>query len=369
VVSLEGFRGAVIVGMILVNDPGARATYAELQHSVWNGWTFADTIAPAFLWIVGVSLVFSFTKRLKGGASRSQLFRHVLRRAAILFVLGLVYEGLPNIIDLARGGSGSLDTWRFVGTLQRIALSYLFASAIVLSFRTRAQAMWVVGLLVVHWALMMLVPVPGFGAGVLSPLGNLQRYVDHILVGSHAKSVDPLGMMGTLPSIATTLMGALTGRYLQLESSAGRRAARMFAAGIALVVIGLALGQVIPINKHLISPPFTILVTGLSLAAFALCYWVVDVRRIRGWTVPFVAVGMNAIFIFVLDGTVSELLLSKGITAADGHWTSIKGTLYERLFAPLGTPMATSFLFALVWLTGVWLIALFMYRKRWFVKV
>src|SRR5271165_73687 len=153
-VSLDVFRGATIAAMILVNNPGSSAAYWPLKHAVWNGWTPTDLIFPFFLFIVGVSLMFSFASRLRRGDSRRTLLQHTLRRSATIFAIGLLLNGLPHF---------TLATWRIPGVLQRIAIAYLAAAVITLYSRTNARIAWIAALLVGYWALMRFVPVPGYG--------------------------------------------------------------------------------------------------------------------------------------------------------------------------------------------------------------
>src|SRR5580700_8586436 len=156
--SLDVFRGATMALMVLVNNSGDGAhTYGPLQHADWNGWTLTDTVFPAFLWIVGVAITLSLGKRLADGAQRSKLFLQVLRRAAILYVLGLVVYAYPF----------DLSTQRLLGVLQRIAICYLIAAAIYLTTGLRGQLIWLVSLLAGYWLIMKLAPVPGYGAGQL----------------------------------------------------------------------------------------------------------------------------------------------------------------------------------------------------------
>jgi predicted acyltransferase len=197
-VSLDVFRGATMALMVLVNDSGDGShTYGPLQHSEWNGWTLTDTVFPSFLWIVGVAVTLSLGKRLMAGVPRSRLFAQVLRRAAILYVLGLVVYAYP--LDLS--------TQRLLGVLQRIAICYLIVSAIYLTTGIRGQIVWIVSLLGGYWLIMMLAPTPGYGAGHLDVERNFAHYVDTVVLGRHnylsTKTWDPEGIVSTIPAIAT----------------------------------------------------------------------------------------------------------------------------------------------------------------------
>ena len=247
-VSLDAFRGTTMALMVLVNNSGDWShTYAPLSHSTWNGWTITDVVFPSFLWIVGVAITLSLGGRLARGVAKSRLMLQVLRRAAILYALGVVGYLLPNF---------DFGTMRLLGVLQRIAICYLIASAIYLyAPRIRTQILWIVSLLVGYWLIMTLIPVPGYGAGRLDVDGNLAHYVNRIVLGHHnyafTKTWDPEGIVSTLPSIATALFGILAGHLLRLSHDLDWKTTRLFFAGNALIALGLICDIWLPINKAL----------------------------------------------------------------------------------------------------------------------
>ena len=234
-VSLDAFRGITIALMILVNTPGdGEASYWPLKHAAWHGWTPTDVVFPSFLWIAGLALTIAFERRLAAGATRGRVFLQTARRAVILYAIGLFLCGFP-LIDLA--------TLRWMGVLQRIAICTLVGSAIWLTTSVRGRIGWIVGLLATYWALMMLVPVPGYGAGRLDVEGNLAHYVDRMVLGAHnwaeTKTWDPEGCVSTLPAIATFLFGTLAGTWLRGSGPLSTRLAGLAAAGAGLVALGL----------------------------------------------------------------------------------------------------------------------------------
>ncbi|MGB6121827.1 MAG: heparan-alpha-glucosaminide N-acetyltransferase domain-containing protein, partial [Bacteroidota bacterium] len=254
--SLDAFRGATIAGMILVNNPGTwGAVYPQLLHARWHGWTFTDWIFPFFLWIVGVAMTLSFAKRMERGEGRKTLMMHVLRRSAIIFGLGLLLSAFP--FGLVPGHDFSLASLRIPGVLQRIAICYLVASLIVLNTSLRGQVIWLLALLVCYWLAIMLIPVPGYGAGLLEPTGNLCWYIDSHLLAGHtwsgapAPGFDPEGILSTIPAIGTTLFGVLTGHLLRSGLSREEKTVWMFVGGNALLLAGVILDIWLPINKNL----------------------------------------------------------------------------------------------------------------------
>ena len=175
-------------------------------------------------------MTLSLAKRVASGVPRSKLFLQVLRRAAILYCLGLFLYGFPDF---------DLHTLRLLGVLQRIAICYAIASAIYLTTSIRGQIVWIVGLLVSYWMLMTLVPVPGYGPGRLDVEGNLAHYVDRLVLGAHnydeTKTWDPEGVVSTLPAIATALFGVMAGHILRLRRDLAERTTWLFVAGTLLL--------------------------------------------------------------------------------------------------------------------------------------
>jgi predicted acyltransferase len=360
--------------MLLVNNPGSwDEIYAPLRHAPWNGWTPTDLVFPSFLWIVGVSLTLSFARRLEEGGGQARLMPHVWRRSAIIFGLGLLLAAFP--FGLLGTHTFSLGTLRIPGVLQRIALCYLAASAIFLQTRWRGQLAWTAGLLAAYWAMLAWIPVPGHGAGKLVATGCLPWWVDsHLLAGhtwsgARAPGFDPEGLLSTLPAIASTLLGALAGQVLRGPETGSAKAARLGGLGLGLLLAGLAMNLWMPINKNLWTPSFAVFMAGLSTLLFAGFYWVIDVRRFRTWATPLVMFGMNAIVIYALAGLSAKLLGLLTWTRGDGATGSLKRWIYEMFFRTWASPVDASLAFALVFVAVHGLVAWFLWRRKWFVKV
>ncbi len=354
-VSLDAFRGATMALMVIVNSPGDGAhAYGPLNHSAWNGWTITDVVFPSFLWIVGVAMTLSLGKRVAEGAAKSQLYLQVLKRALVLYCLGLVLYGFPRY---------DLSTLRLMGVLQRIAICYAIAAAIYLTSSLRGQIMWILGLLGSYWLIMMLVPVPGYGAGNLDVEHNLAHYVDWIVLGAHnyasTKTWDPEGIISTLPAIATALFGIMAGHILRLRKDLAERTTWLFVAGNVLLALGLICNHWLPINKKLWTSSFSLFMAGLDFVIFAICLWLIDGRGYQRFVKPAVIMGMNAIVVYMASELVEEILHTL-------HW---RGWIYQTLFAPLASPYNASLIYAVAYMLAMYLIAYVMYRKRWFVKV
>lgn len=372
--SLDVFRGATIAGMNLVNNPGDWGKiYAPWKHAPWNGWTYTDTVFPFFLWIVGVAMTFSFAKRVERGDDKKKLFMHVVVRAAVIFGLGLFLSGFP--FGLAFDHHFSLAAIRIPGVLQRIAVCYLISSAIFLTTGISGQIRWIVSLLGVYWLAMKLIPVPGFGAGILDPTGNLCWYIDSTVLAGHTWSgapvpgFDPEGLFSTLPAIATTLFGVLTGHFLRVNTSQEEKTAWMFTTGSVLMLVGLIMDNWLPINKNLWTSSYSVFMAGLALACFAFCYWIIDVKGYKKWSKPFEIYGLNALTMFFLAGLFGRLTAIIKWTGSDGAVISLKSYYYRNLFLSVADPMIASFLHSLFYVVGLFLIAYIMYRKKWFVRI
>ena len=355
IVSLDVFRGATMAFMVLVNNAGdGRHVYAPLEHAEWHGWTPTDVVFPSFVWIAGVALALSLSKRMALGVSRSMLFRQVFRRAAILYVLGLLVYAAPAF---------NPSTQRLLGVLQRIAICYLAGAAIYLTTRLRGQIAWIVGLFAVYWLLMAYAPVPGYGAGRLDVEGNFAHYVDRVVLGAHnyrpTKTWDPEGIVSTLPAIATALFGIVCAHLLRLKRTLAKRALAMTALGAALIIAGLVCNIWLPINKKLWTDSFALFMAGLDFVMFAACLWLVDGRGYKRGLLPFIAIGMNPITIYMASELLSETLDMTGWHRA----------IYAHIFAPLASPVNASLLWALAFTALMAVLAWVMYRRNWVIRI
>jgi predicted acyltransferase len=356
--ALDTFRGLTIAGMILVNNPGTwDAVYGPLRHADWHGWTPTDLIFPFFLFIVGVSIALALGRRAATGGAQGKLYLKIVRRSVIIFALGLVIYGFPYY---------QLSTLRIPGVLQRIAVCYLVASIVFLKTGWKGQAIIATGLLVAYWLLMILVPVPGYGAGDLSMEGNLAAYLDRQLLAGHTWKplYDPEGLLSSVPAIATTLFGVMAGSWILSKREGLEKTVGLFVAGTAGIIIGWAWGAWFPINKALWTSSYTVLTAGMALQFLALCYWLVDIKGYRRWTGPFVIFGVNAIAVYVLSSIMATALDTwhiRGVT--------IKEFLYSNLFASWAAPINASLLWAISYVL-FWLgVMTLLYRRKIFIKV
>jgi predicted acyltransferase len=363
-VSLDVFRGITIAGMVLVNNPGTwEHIYWPLEHAQWHGWTPTDFVFPFFLFIVGVAITLAFGSRVESG-STSDLYLKIVKRSLIIFGIGLFLNALPYF---------GLSELRIPGVLQRIAACYFFASILFLTTKRRTQVAITIALLLGYWLLVKVIPAPGFTAGDLTKEGSLPSFIDRVVFGKHvwaqAKVYDPEGLLSTIPALATTLIGVLTGSWLRSKRSGYEKVAGLFVAGAICVAIGWAWNSFFPINKALWTSSYVLFTGGLALQFLALCYWMIDIKGYRRWARPFEIFGLNAIALYVVADLIAVLLEVIHISGPDGAKISLGSWVFEKLFASWASPVNASLAFAvtfvLVCLGLMWIL----YRRKIFIKI
>jgi predicted acyltransferase len=425
VLSVDVLRGLTIALMILVNDPGDWAhTYAQLDHAKWNGFTLTDFVFPNFLFLVGASIIFSLQSRIARSASgildratKKTLALHIIRRSFLIFAIKMFLTAFPYF---------HYTHFRIYGVLTRIALCYLVAGLICLiTQRVRTLAAITATLLIGYWILMRFVPVPGLGIPthdfpILDPYNNLTAWLDRAISTFTQRTIDtgtlyentrdPEGLLSTLPSIATTLIGSLTALWLRrpvLEARHPERSAQrgvegprdpslnqtartiqpptparilagLISAGILGLLAGLLWNLTFPINKNLWTSSFVLYAAGWSLLTLALCYWFIDMRRLNDtptgkallW--PWLVFGSNAITAFVVSNLIVKIML--WIKVSDSFSTTGKPVTawlwtYHHLFARNGSTNITSLAFAIAVVAACFLPNWLLWRKRIFLKV
>jgi len=338
--------GAIVEGLAkAVNVPALNAIVPQLEHVRWEGLHFWDTIWPLFMFIVGVSIAFSTTRRRAAGSSRRTLYLHAARRAAILFVLGMMAQGNLLTWDLSK-------LWPCYSVLHGIAAGYVIAVAVTLEFRPRAQILITAVFLLLYWALLMLVPVPGVGAGVLTPTGNMATWIDQLVLGRfhHGENTWFVSYLGFASSI---LLGLMAGHILLSSRTAAAKLRLLAAAGVGCLAAGLVWSLALPIIKLLWTSSFVLVTAGFSFLALALFYWMVDVRGWRRWAFPFRVIGLNPIVAYMTMSLVDLRSIGKifvgGLLPRVGRWDDL---------------LSETAAFLVLWLFLYW-----MYRTRSFVKI
>jgi predicted acyltransferase len=368
-VSLDVARGITIAFMILVNNGGSgRYSYSQLEHSAWNGWTLTDLVFPSFLFIAGISIVFSNESRMARGESKATLRLHVLKRAVILFLLGLVVNGFPLF---------HLGTLRIYGVLQRIAICFLFASLLYLwNSRAWIAATTAVVALLGYWILMRWVPIPGIGVPthavpLLDPNNNWVAYLDRkILPGRLYEGVrDPEGLISDIPAMGTILFGVLTGIWLRRPISQAAKYTGLRYAALTGVLLGVLWNVWFPINKKLWTSSYVLFAAGCTLLLLAICFYAVEIREwTRGWTFPWLVFGSNAITAYVFSELLSAALSTISVHDGGGV-TNLQQYIYQHWFFPVVNPSFGSLLYAIAFVLVCFLPVLWLYRKKIFIKI
>ena len=370
--SLDVFRGITIMGMILVNNPGTwSAIYPQLEHAKWHGCTFTDLIFPFFLFIVGVAISYSLSKRKSQGGDMKSLYLNVFRRGIILFSLGLILAGFP--FGLLFGHQFSFSTIRIPGVLQRIAVVYMIASILFLTTNTKFQYWFTGSILVIYTMLMSWIPVPGVGPGNFEPGTNLSAWIDRLILGNHlwsgTKLWDPEGILSTLPAVGSAMLGIFTGNLLRSEKDPTTKTVWLYVGGSVLMVAGWIWSFWFPMNKNIWTSSYVLWTAGLGLNFLAFCYWFIDVKKITWWIKPFQVYGMNAITVFFLSGIVGRIMYMVKWTGADGNIVTIQSYLFNTFFLswmqPINASLAWAIFYILAWLGLMWIL----YAKKIFIKV
>jgi predicted acyltransferase len=369
-VSLDVLRGATVALMILVNNAGGQAiSFVELRHSVWNGCSVADVVFPMFLFIVGASIAIALPRRLERDRSKSAVLIQVLKRAALIAMVGLVLNALPMF---------QMGQLRYYGVLQRIALCYLFASVIFLFGRAPACAAAIVVALLGYWILLGYVPVPGYGipgidVPMLDPHGNLTAWMDRELVPAahlyHQGFYDPEGLLSTVPAVATTLFGTLSTIWLRSAGNA-RRSAWLLLCGVFLLLAGLFWGQSFPLNKRLWTSSFVLFNAGLDIALLATLHWGIDCRaeltpRLRQGMMPFLAFGSNALTAYVFSEVLAVVLSATPVA----HRETLQQWLFRLLPTGLGSPPFLSLVYSVLFVAVCFVPVMMLYRRKVFIKL
>ncbi len=324
----------------------------QLEHKEWQGFAFYDLIFPLFVFIVGVSTVFSLSKTIAQEGKRAAAGR-VIRRGLFLYILGIIYSG------------GFMSEWpdiRLLGVLNRIAICYLVTGLIFLAFELKGMVAICVALLAGYWALMTFVPVPGVGAGVFEPGRNLSNYLDaQYLPGKKYDGTwDPEGLLSTLPAISTCLLGVFCGLLLKNRTTDEMRKVRLLiGGGIAAVAVGWLWGMQFPVIKKIWTSSYVLVAGGYSAVLLGAFYAVVDVWKYRKWCQPFVWIGMNSITVYMAKNIVDFRKLATRFAGGD-----IKAFLDTAFTKGMG-----EFVIGIVSLTIAILFCRFLYQRKIFLRL
>jgi predicted acyltransferase len=358
--SLDGLRGFdmlwIIGGQLIVHglakawpDRFWIGLSAQFEHVRWQGLHAFDVIWTLFMFMVGVSIAFSLAKRKRMHESHGALYAHTVKRAALLFILGMIAQG--NLLEF------NLSTFHpFYSVLHGIAAGYLIATIVTLNFKVKGQAITTAVFLLIYWILLMTIPVPGVGRGVLTPQGNAATYLDHLVFGRFYYA--PLGQENTwilsyLGFASSVLLGVIAGEFLLSSRTKKAKCFLLYGYGAGLVVAGLIWSLWLPIIKLVWTSSFVLVAGGISCLLMATFYLIIDVMGYRKWIFPFTVIGMNALAVYMatemFDFRKIGNIFVGGLLPRVGPWDEV--------------------LSAVAALTIIWLILYWMYRTKTFVKL
>ncbi len=357
-VSLDAFRGLTIAGMILVNNPGSWSyVYPPLAHAKWHGCTPTDLVFPFFLFIMGVAMWFSFKAFDHKLTKKASL--KIVKRTVLIFLIGTALHLFSMLIF-------KKENLRIMGVLERIALAYGFASFITLSLNKKNIILLSGIFLLGYWFILWF-----FGGDAPYELAtNVVRKVDLAILGEKALYTgdgipfDPEGLLSTIPSIVTVLLGYLTGQMIDNQSDRKTVVLNMFLLGLPALLIGLVWDYAFPINKKLWTSSYVIYTAGYALIILAFFIYLIDIKPYKKYFQPFVVYGMNPLFIYLLAGVWIVTYFAFNINGSNMYnW------LYTSIFVPVAGNMNGSLLFAIFHVVLFWLIGLILYRRKIFIKI
>lgn len=361
--ALDVLRGITISGMILVNMPGSWSyVYAPLKHADWHGCTPTDLVFPFFLFVMGVSIFFSFSKYNDGLNSTS--LKKIGKRSLMIFMIGLFLNSFPQWeMDFSK--------LRIMGVLQRIAVVYAFSSILILSLKKKGLFVASILLLLIHWAGLYI-----FGGNAPYSLQeNATIGIDTFILGnSHmyhgfGTAFDPEGLFSSISSIVSVLIGYAVGMLIN-KSNKQRLPINLSLWGIVLVATGLIWSAILPLNKPLWTGSYVLYTAGLAMLLLSLLVWIVDIKEYKKWTSFFVVFGVNPLFIFAFSILWTKIILKIiWITNSNGELVNGYNALYQEIFVPLAGNMNGSLFFGLAHIVFFWFLGWILYKNRIFIKV
>jgi predicted acyltransferase len=362
-VSLDIFRGMTIAFMIIVNTPGSwKYVYAPLRHAEWHGCTPTDLVFPFFLFIVGVSSWFSLKKY--GNEINSSSLLRIFRRMVAIFATGLFLTIFPYF-------ARDYSMLRIMGVLQRIALAYGFGAIICLT--VKKDYLWVVTavLLLLYWALLAFLG----GADPYSLNDNFALKADLAILGKNHMykgfgiPFEPEGLLSTIPSICTVIIGYFTGELISKGSANGKTVIKLLIIGAGTAGLGYLWGMVFPINKALWTSSYVLYSAGFAMIILSLIFLIADVLKFRMWGTFFVIFGTNALFTFAMAAIWTKLMLYVIKIPTGGEKVSFYTWFYEKVCVPVAGNLNGSLMFAIIQVLLLWSIALILYRKKIMIRL
>lgn len=370
--TIDVFRGITITAMILVNNPGSWSyVYAPLRHAEWHGWTPTDLIFPFFIFLVGWSIYASKAAQAQFAQPSSGIVKAAVRSLK-LFALGLFLALFfynfrdPNFSWL----NERLADIRIMGVLQRIAVVYFLTYLIVAHCRLASQGLIAISLILIYVIGVYFLPYADVNG--LPYQGNLALgftfidYLDtHIIGRNHLYqgalqpfASDPEGLFSTIPAIVSCLSGAWLAMWMHKRPISLSYCLRLVATGAILAAAGMHLDSLIPINKPMWTPSYVLLSSGFAILSVGCLSYLLDLKKWRMWSAPFIVFGINSIAFFMFAGVFGRLLLMVSV----GN-LSLKQWLFANALAPIWGNFLGSLVFALLFLVLSYALMYAMYRR------
>jgi predicted acyltransferase len=327
---------------------GAEWLGNQMEHVQWEGFHFEDLIFPLFMFISGVAITYSVKAKLEKKVPKRKLFIKVLQRMVILILLGILYNGTFK---------NGFEQGRIASVLGQIGIGYFFAATIVIYFSSiKSRLIWLGGILAGIGAIQLLIPVPGYGAGVLTPEGSINGFIDQLILPGrlYGRTFDPEGILCSISATGITLMGTFAGHILRMKrTSDWKKTGYLVVAGLSSVVIALLLSTFYPIIKSVWTSSFNLLTGGISFILLALFYLIIDHWGFKSWAFYFRIIGMNSIFVYLFTRMVDVWNLSEfffgWIIKPFGELGNIPHILAELLV--------------------IWIVLFYMYKKNIFLRI
>jgi predicted acyltransferase len=361
--ALDVLRGMTVAMMILVNTPGSWSyVYAPLRHAKWHGCTPTDLVFPFFLFVVGVSMFFSFSKY--NNSLNNETLLKIGKRTLLIFTIGLFLNSFPQ-------WSADFSKLRILGVLQRIAIAYGVAAVIVLALQKKYLPYLGGAILLCYWFLLYILG----GNDPYSLEGNAAGAIDKAILGENhiykgfGIPFDPEGLFSTIPAIVTVIIGYLVGSLIKVTEKQDVPKGLIF-YGISGVASGGLWGIVFPLNKPLWTSSYVLYTAGWAILLLALLVWLIDLKGYSKWSSLFVVFGVNPLFIFALSGLWGRILGRLiQVPGPDGNFVGGSVWLYNQIFVPIAGNLNGSLLYALTHIFFFWLIGYVLYKKKIFIKV
>ncbi len=388
-ISLDALRGFTIAAMVIVNDPGSwDSVYSPLEHAQWHGLTATDLIFPFFLYVVGVSIAFAYTKRLKANVPKNDMYKKIIWRSIKIFTVGVFLWLWPEF---------DFDAIRWVGVLPRIAIVFLVGALLFLNADWR-RLIWIGAIiLIVYWLVLTLIPVPidqlidqalttgsvarsggnvpvegivrisdGFIAANFEPGVNMAAWMDRVILPGRLweRTWDPEGFLSTFPAIVTGIIGMLVGILILTQKDQFKRLTYMFFIGFMMLIAGELWSYIFPLNKNLWSSSFVLYTGGLATMGLAACILIIDIWGYKNWTRLGRIYGANAITSYVLAGMLTLIFY-------DTIWwgVSLNHTFMDGMTGIGINAKLSSFLYAIIYMLIIYIPAYILYKKKVFIKL